>query len=469
MAQQSQPHADISVMTLRATRFLLGLVGAALFVLPGAAAQAVPPKTPALTGTTPGSPGVSTEPLVRGFADGVSPLGVHFAKLGGSGTTSANDPGATITIYAGDSECKTPSAVVAEGRADVFESPGIELTTPVATNSLTTFYAKQSDENGVSRCSGGLNYRQVTGPPESPTLTSVDPASPANDNTPYVIGSAPPEATISIYSDPACSGTAVASGSGSEFGEGGIQVSVADNSTTTFYATGSWAGFTSACSSSSMTYQELSQPTEDPPPAGEKPPAEGPAASPGAGALPPPHLQMSPAGRANNNTPLVVGSAAGAATVRIFDNPDCAGAFIAKGPAGQLPAGFPVQVADNTTTRFYGVAFNGAGLPSTCSPTPATYVEDSVPPLTRITLGPGAKTRARKPVFRFTDITEETGTSFECKLDHGAWKACQTPWHAPRLRRRGHVVRIKAIDAAGNAEATAAKRRFKVVAGQSHK
>ena len=440
----------------------------AISLLIPAAAQAAAPQTPALTGTNPTSPGLSSTPRVMGFADGVSPQVVHTFNVGvgGGAMTSAVNPGSTITIYADDPTCSDESAVAGHGFSLEFENSGIELTTPVKTGVVTTLYADQSDATGTSGCSAGFPYRQVTGPPSAPSLLSVSPVSPANDNSPSLIGNAEAESTVSIYATSNCSGAAIASGTASEFAEG-LQVSVPDNSTTTFSAAAVWAGLAPVCSSSSITYQEVSPATggEQPqPPVAEKPPTEGPAALSGQGALPAPHLRLSPESRANDNTPLVSGAAPGAATVRIFDNASCSGAFVAKGPIAQLAAGFPVQVADNTVTHFYGVAYDGAGRPSTCSPTPATYTEDSTPPVTRITLGPGTKTRIRNPVFRFTDTTEEIGTTFLCRIDKGAWKACQTPWRLPRLRRAGHVVSVTAVDAAGNSELSAVRRRFKVMA-----
>ena len=92
-----------------------------------------------------------------------------------------------------------------------------------------------------------------------------------------------------------------------------------------------------------------------------------------------------------------------------------------------------------------------------------TYIEDSLAPRTRITLGPGAKTRRRTAVFRFLDATGNPGTTFLCRLDRGKWRACKTPRSFRRLRFGRHVVRVKATDAAGNRETVGAKRRFKVI------
>jgi hypothetical protein len=136
---------------------------------------------------------------------------------------------------------------------------------------------------------------------------------------------------------------------------------------------------------------------------------------------------------------------------------------VASGPASQLSQGFEIPVAENATTRFYGEAIGAEGKISTCSD-PVLYVEDSTPPDTRITFGPGVKTRKRIAVFRFTDISEDPpGTIFLCKLDRAPWKVCQAPLRLPRLQSKAHTLQVKARDAAGNEEAAAKSWRFKVV------
>ncbi len=103
-------------------------------------------------------------------------------------------------------------------------------------------------------------------PPEIPTALTTDPVGPADENSPLVKGSVPPGTTnVNVFADPACSGTPLATGSGDDFAGAGIPVAVADNTTTTFYAASSWAGGTSACSTSFATYTELT-PVVTPPP-----------------------------------------------------------------------------------------------------------------------------------------------------------------------------------------------------------
>lgn len=84
-------------------------------------------------------------------------------------------------------------------------------------------------------------------------------------------------------------------------------------------------------------------------------------------------------------------------------------------------------------------------------------------PRTLITFAPASKTRARRPVFRFTDSTEQEGTSFKCKLDRERWKGCSSPVKLRKLKLGRHVFQVKAVNAVGVPELAPTKRPFKVV------
>jgi hypothetical protein len=373
--------------------------------------------------------------LIKGRSDGIittrTPRGAARRLLRGGASSSL-----LISIYT-DSNCS--GSPVAAGTGDELEGAGIQVT--VAPDSITTFYATATDGAfNTSPCSNpGLTYQQVTTGPGPPTVSSVSPASPANDNTPKVSGTTVPGTTVKLFNNSTCTGTVLGSGSAAEFAAGGIQASVPNDSTTTVYASASLAGVNSVCSSTSVTYREDSTPPKVP------------------------VLTIHPGPRANDNNPRLTGSAPGASAVRIHDNPNCSGTPLASGTPADLVAGFPFQVEDNSNTDYFGIAIDDASNSSGCSPTPVTYVEDSLAPRTRITLGPGAKTRRRTAVFRFLDATGDPGTSFLCKLDRAKWRRCRTPRRFPRLRYGRHVVRVKAIDAAGNREPVGVKRRFKVI------
>jgi hypothetical protein len=97
------------------------------------------PAVPALTGTTPTSPGVSTEPRVRGEAD----------------------LGTSIKVYA-TPDCS--GAPVANGSAAELEGAGILV--KVAPGSTSSFHATATLLNDTSACSvAGLTYHQVSEAP----------------------------------------------------------------------------------------------------------------------------------------------------------------------------------------------------------------------------------------------------------------------------------------------------------------
>jgi hypothetical protein len=434
---------------------LFGVAVALLLIVPSLAQATLLP--PLLTESNPTSPGALTTPRIKGQVEEEVIKAVPFGPPAfEEPITNSSEPNNTVTLYT-DPSCT--GAVAATGTVELLEEPGIQVT--VGAESTTTFYAIQNNATEVSGCSPeGFSYRQVSSAPSAPAFSSVSPASPANYNFPYLIGSADPEATISIYVGSGCSGSPVASGSGAAFATPGIQVSVADNSETSFYAKATIAGFTSACSASPIAYHEVTPPPTE---------ASGGGGSPGSGGVAPPatpppvpHLRTVPGGTGNDTTPTLTGSAPGAAAVKVFAGAAC-GAFLAKVPVSAFAGGVELQVAENTAAVFSAISVSISGRESDCSD-PVTYLEDSTAPHTRITMGPAAKTAKKKATFRFTDTTgDAAGTVFLCKVDAGKWKRCSSPLNLRHLHPQRHVVRVKAIDPAGNAEATGAKRQFKVI------
>lgn len=432
---------------------LLLLAGALFALMLGFAPSASAASKPILLGTNPASPGATLTPRIRGDADGIVTSVVQARAFGP--VRRDVEPGTTITLYT-DDKCAGPAA--GSGTPEELEGAGILVSEPVPADSETTFYATATDLLGASGCSNGVTYQQVTTPPPAPTLTSVAPASGANQNFPQLIGSAAPNSVVSIYADPTCSGPVVASGSASNFASGGIQVQVNDNTTTTFYAQATLAGISSGCSSSSITYQEVSPPGEG----GGEPPSNGPGIRP-----PAPRLRTAPGGVAHDRTPIVTGLAPEASLVKIYGGTDCKGALLAKVPVVQFLAGVPLEIVPNTTVAFAARSVDADGDESICSQ-PVFYTDDSIAPRTRITAGPGLKTLKRTVVFRFADVTGGRDTKFLCKVDRRRWRACHTPLRLRHLGHRRHTLRVKAYDPAGNHERRGVKRRFQVVRTLGH-
>ncbi|HXQ88243.1 MAG TPA: hypothetical protein VN733_01270, partial [Solirubrobacterales bacterium] len=191
-------------------------------------------------------------------------------------------------------------------------------------------------------------------------------------------------------------------------------------------------------------------------------------------------------------SPRILGEADGSA-VKIYTSEDCAGEPVATGTAAALlDPGLQVTVLSSSLTTFRATT-EAEGFVSDCSqplsyqhlpdgPEGGTGEEDGAGgvtvvkgtpvaptgpsfllPRTRITFAPAAKTRSRSPVFRFTDSTGQSGTTFQCKVDRKGWRRCSSPLRLKRLGRGKHVLEIKGVNAVGQVEPKPVRRGFKVV------
>ena len=107
-------------------------------------------------------------------------------------------------------------------------------------------------------------------------------------------------------------------------------------------------------------------------------------------------------------------------------------------------------LTDGTHTLWVA-AVDGAG---NVDPTPATYtwLVDTIAPDTEITSGPPARTGPDDgATFAYRSPDEPALTTFECRLDGGAWAACDggaTTVAAEGLAVGGHVLAVRACDPA---------------------
>jgi streptogramin lyase len=170
-----------------------------------------------------------------------------------------------------------------------------------------------------------------------------------------------------------------------------------------------------------------------------------------------------PQGRANNNSLRILGQAATGTTVRLYDNPACAGTPSATGEAAQFfSPGLTVTVADDTTTTFHATASNADGT-SPCSSGVSgsvTYVEDSTAPETTITSGPSDTFGGYAQLWSFS--SSEPDSRFECRVDAAPFAACSPPHMTTGLLNGAHAFEVRAKDAAGNIDASPAARTFTV-------
>jgi hypothetical protein len=219
----------------------------------------------------------------------------------------------------------------------------------------------------------------------------------------------------------------------------------------------------------------------------------------------------SPPSPSSSTEPGLLGHAGSGTAIKVYASGNCSGAPVATGSVEALEgAGIPVKVESGSSTTLRATAIDASGEASGCSATAITYTQVAdaggggggdagdgeggggagppasvgghTPPAaapkpgrtapgvsgrhevpqTRITFGPASKTRLQRPVFRFTDSTEQTGTTFVCRVDHRRWQDCSSPLRLPRLDSGSHALRVKGSNS-GLVEPVAVIRKFKVV------
>jgi hypothetical protein len=388
------------------------------------------PAAPTGLASTPPSPANNNDPMVSGSAEN----------------------GSTVRLYKADttSDCSAANLLTTDSAA-LFASPGFGVSVP--DDSTTTFRATATDSAGnTSDCSSSsVVYQEDSTRPQRPSVLASSPPSPANDTTPRILGTAESLSTVRLYTDAACTPPVAGTGTAAAFASPGIQVSVSPNTSTTFYATATdQAGNVSDCSTSSFTYVDDSTlPTV------------------------PAITATNPASPSTSTTPRVIGAAGlNTAQVDVFTRANCAGGA-ATGSRGQfVGSGIQVSVGANQRTLLSARARNANGT-SACSTSfaytnlppgtvPPPQTSAGAPPETLITKGPKKKTRKRRPKFKFT--SSEPGSTFLCKLDRKKFKPCSSPYRPPKKLKPGkHKLKVKAVDAAGNADGTPAVRKFKVI------
>lgn len=117
------------------------------------------------------------------------------------------------------------------------------------------------------------------------------------------------------------------------------------------------------------------------------------------------------------------------------------------GPLGPGPHSFAVRSVDprgNADT----------------TPARRNFSVESDPPQTRITKAPRKRIGSRRAKFRFRST--EPGSTFECRIDRKRFKPCESPKKLRRVKPKRHRFQVRAIDAVGNVDPTAAKKRWRV-------
>ena len=151
-------------------------------------------------------------------------------------------------------------------QSDQFQSVSVVLPSGVASpsNQLLEFKVRCSNASDDVKSCDRFDLDEVSlvtgAPPDTPTITGTDPASPADNVTPRVRGTVSGDPTqVSVYPNANCAGTPAATGSPAEFTGAGVPVAVQENATTALSARASNAVGDSGCSNS-VSYTEVNPP-----------------------------------------------------------------------------------------------------------------------------------------------------------------------------------------------------------------
>ena len=94
------------------------------------------------------------------------------------------------------------------------------------------------------------------------------------------------------------------------------------------------------------------------------------------------------------------------------------------------------------------------------SPATASWTVDTVPPQTSIASGPPGSSQSASATFTFA--SSEAASTFTCRLDGAGFVPCASPTTYTGLGDGDHTFSVQAVDAAGNADATAATYAWRV-------
>lgn len=137
---------------------------------------------------------------------------------------------------------------------------------------------------------------------------------------------------------------------------------------------------------------------------------------------------------------------------------------------GNWSLGFPVPLPPGTAIAATQTSAGGTSeaeiavvplMDGGTQPRGDASAPDRKAPRTRVLKQPRRVMAGHLARFAFT--SNESGSSFQCSLDRGRFRACRSP-KAYRLRRPGkHLFRVRAVDPAGNVDPTPVRRRFEVL------
>ncbi|WP_400193054.1 Ig-like domain-containing protein [Hymenobacter sp. B81] len=412
---------------------------------------------PVVTGVTGGATYNSSRTI--SFNEGTATLnGSAFASGGsvsgtGSYTLVVTDAAGNVTTVGFSIDTTAPNTFIVSGP-------------PALTNSPSATFDFSSDESGVSYQASldGSAFGAVTDPmtfvglssgPHSLAVRAIDAAgnvdatpatyswtidavapaapvaiAPANgsvtgDNTPTFVGTAEPGSTVTVIVDGSSVGTTTTTGSGNWALN--QPSALADGSHTVRATATDAAGNTSPSSNTNTFMVDATAP------------AAPVVSSPANG------LQTA------DNTPTYSGTAESGSTITVVVDGSAVGTTTTSG-AGSWSFTQAVALAEGSHT-VRATATDAAGNLSPLSST-NTFVVDTQAPNTLIVSGPPALTNSPSATFDFS--SNESGVSYQASLDGSAFTSATDPVTFSGLADGLHTLAVRAIDGAGNVDATPA-------------
>jgi hypothetical protein len=364
------------------------------------------------------------------------PVTITGIPTGGSGFFDTTDPGPPYPDYQHISATVGNGVVVNGVTVTDATHVTLDLDTSAAIPGFASITITNPDGQSTT-CSNALIVGSDSTPAATPAPQGTSPPSPANNNNPTVFGSGVVcGSDVSLYADdPSCSTTPVMTGTATAFASPGIPVTVADDSSTDFYAKAtSVANVDSSCSATAVNYVEDSTPPQV-------------------------SVDSGPTGTTSDQTPTFTFSGSdsiGPVTFRCSIDTGAANFRTCSGPGnGDTPEN---PLADGSYT-FRVQATDGAGNSAVATQPFSVQTLQPSPPETNITKGP-KKTRKTRPKFKFT--SNEPGATFQCKLDKSQFVGCSSPFKPPKLRPGKHKLQVRAIGSGGT-DPTPAVRKFRVL------
>ncbi len=349
---------------------------------------------------------------------------------GPSGLTNDSTPTFTFSSEAGASfECSIDTGAPSFGACS---GSGTHSSASPLGDGPYTFRVRATDA-ATNPAIATQSFTVDTTAPSAPQLTETIPASPANQNAPKVVGTAPAGSTVSLYTTVDCSGPPIATTSAAALAAG-VTVSVADDTTTRFRATVTDEANNPSSCSSALTYVEDSTPPQT-------------------------QIDSNPPGQSGSAGASFAfsGTDAGGSGVASFqcriDSTEAAAWGTCTSPKSYS------SLADGSH-KFEVRAIDQAGNIDQ-SAASFSWTVDTAAPNTSIGSSPATLTNSAAASFSFSG--SDTGGSgvagFQCRLDStqaADWAACSSPKSYSGLTDGSHKFEVRAIDQAGNVDQTPA-------------